>query len=94
MHAVGGTALAERAQGGGIPKHVLKWNTSRNDLAPATWFQLTDLPSATAQIPDHFAHIFLRHHYFYSHDRLEQDWLGLRSGILEGHGAGDLKRNL
>ena len=49
------------------------------------------LPRRELDIADHVTHKIFRHHHFHRHDRFQQNRIRFACGLLESHGAGDLK---
>ena len=68
---------------------------SGNNLrAAGTRLHLFDLTATTIQVTVDGAHVIFRRHHFNSHDRLQQNRLGLFNGILKSQRAGNMKRAL
>ena len=94
LHGVLAAALSGRTQVGGIAKHIGQ-RDQRVDLHGAGTALLTlDLTAAAVQVADDITQVLVGDDDGDLHHGLQQAGRRLAAGLLEGHGAGNLKGHL
>ena len=93
FHGVLAAALSTGAQVSGVAEHLCQRHEGVDLLCAGAHLVALDLSAAGVDIADDIAHILVGHDDADFHDGLQQRGIGLAHGLLEGHGAGDLKRH-
>src|SRR5688572_26349858 len=94
LHGVGGPALRQRAQRGGVAEHLAQRHLRLDRLAAGQVVHALDHAAAARQIADHVAHLLLGRLDLDRHDRLEQGRSRGAHAVLESEDRGHLERVL
>src|SRR3954453_18948214 len=94
LHAVVRPALRLAAQVADVAEHLRQRDESLDHAGPGSFLHGLDLTAPAVEVADHLAHVILGRGDLDVHDRLEQDRVRHRGGLLEGHRPGDLEGEL
>src|SRR5689334_15874885 len=94
LHGVRGPTLGPRTKVGSVAEHLGQRHLGPDRLRVAPLLHAADLAPAGREVAHDVAHVVLGRDHLDRHDRLEDDRVGLASGLLEGHRTGNLERHL
>ena len=82
------------AQFRGVAEQFGLGHAGGDDLHSVLRVHAQDTSTAAVEVTVDVAHVYLRDPDLYGHDRLHESRLALEDALLEGHGRGDLEREL